>query len=39
MIEGIIIFIVGFICGKYTNQVKDFCIKMYNKFTKKEVEE
>lgn len=35
MIEGIIIFAIGFVCGKYTDNVKDFCIKMYNKYIKK----
>ena len=35
MIEGIIIFAIGFVCGKYTDQVKDYCIKLYNKYIKK----
>lgn len=35
MIEGIIIFAIGFVCGKYTDQVKDYCIKVYNKYIKK----
>ena len=29
MIEGIIIFGIGFICGKYTDKVKDYCIKCF----------
>lgn len=36
MLEGIIIFGMGFICGKYTDKVKDFCIKIYKKYFKKE---
>ena len=35
MIEGIIIFAIGFVCGKYTDNVKDLCIKMYDKYIKK----
>ena len=35
MIEGIIIFGIGFICGKYTDKVKYYCIKVYNKYIKK----
>lgn len=38
MLEGIIIFVIGFVCGKYTDTVKDFCVKMYNKYIKKEEE-
>ena len=36
MIEGIIIFIIGFVCGHYTDQVKSFCKNLINKFTNKD---
>lgn len=39
MIKGVIIFIAGYLCGHYTDQVKDFCMKLINKLKKKETEE
>lgn len=32
MIEGLIVFVVGYVCGKYTDQVIAFTKKMYNKY-------
>ena len=34
MIEVVIVFIFGYICGHYTNQVKSFFVKIINKFKK-----
>ena len=31
MIEGIIMFIIGFACGKYTDQIVEYCKKYFNK--------
>ena len=38
MLEGIVIFAVGYVCGKYTDQVKAFVIKMINKCKKQKEE-
>ena len=35
MIEGIIIFVVGYAFGKYTDQIIDFCKNIYNKYFNK----
>lgn len=32
MIEGLIVFAIGYVCGKYTDQVISFVKKTYNKY-------
>lgn len=39
MIEGLIVFAIGYVCGHYTDQVKAYFIKLFDKFKKKETEE
>ena len=39
MIEGILIFVCGFLCGKYTDQIKMYIVKLVNKFKKNDNEE
>jgi len=39
MITGVIIFIAGYLCGHYTDQVKDFCMQLINKYKNKKNEE
>lgn len=39
MVEGLIVFAIGYVCGHYTDQVKAYFIKLYDKFKKKETEE
>ena len=38
MIEGIVIFVVGYICGMYNKQVKIFVKKYLNKWFDKDEE-
>jgi hypothetical protein len=35
MIEGLIIFALGYVCGKYTDQVISFCKNIYDKYFNK----
>ena len=35
MLEGLIVFVIGYVCGKYTDQVIDFGRKLYDKYFNK----
>ena len=35
MLEGLIVFVIGYVCGKYTAQVIEFGKKLYGKYLNK----
>lgn len=39
MLEGVIVFIIGYICGKYTDKVIEISKRLYNKYFGKKEEE
>ena len=38
MLEGLIVFIIGYVCGKYTDKVIEYSKKLYNKYFKNKEE-